>query len=74
MSGTLEKDVLVTAAKDLSDLILILRGKGLQAVINGNEADTDQADLETEGNGNDGKSVLFNLKDATILCDLLNLL
>ena len=48
MSGTLENDVLVTAAKDLSDLILILTGKGLQAVINGNEADTDQADLETE--------------------------
>ena len=73
MSGTLEIDVLITTANDLDDLILMFCGKSLQAVINGNEADG-QAGLGTEGKGNGGKSVLFNLKDATILCDLLNFL
>ena len=56
------------------DLILILRGKGLQAVINANEAEMDETSLEAEGKGNGGKSALFNLKDTAILYDLLNLL
>ena len=50
-----------------NDLILILRGKGLQAVINGNKAEMDETGLETEGKGNGGKSALFNLKDTAIL-------
>ena len=45
-----------------NDLILILRGKDLQAVINGNEAEMDETGLETEGKGNGVKSALFNLK------------
>ena len=70
MQGTLEIGVFVAIA---NDLILILRGKGLQAVIDGNEAEMDETGLEAEGKGNGGKSVLFNLKD-TALFDLLNLL
>ena len=57
-----------------NDPILLLRGKGLQAVLSGNEAEMDETDLEAEGKGNGGKSALFNLKDTDILCDLLNLL
>ena len=57
-----------------NDLILILRGKGLQAVIDGNEAEMDETGLEAEGKGNGGKSALFNLKDTAILYDLPNLL
>ena len=55
-----------------NDLILILGRKGLRAVINSNEAEMDETDLEAEGKGNGGKSVLFNLKDTAILYDLLN--
>ena len=57
-----------------NDLLIILRGKGLQAVINGNEAEMDETGLEVEGKGNGGNSALFNLKDTAILYDLLNLL
>ena len=71
MRGTLEINVFVAIA---NDLILILRGKGLQAVIDGNEAEMDETGLEAEGKGNGGKSALFNLKDTSILYDLLNLL
>ena len=59
--GTLEIGVLVAVA---NDLILILRGKGLQTVIDGNEAEMDETGLEAEGKGNGGKSALFNLKDS----------
>ena len=48
-------------------LILILPGKGLQAVINGNEGEMDETGLEAEGKANGGKSVLFNLKDSNFL-------
>ena len=57
-----------------NNLLIILRGKGLQAVINGNEAEMDETGLEVEGKGNGGNSALFNLKDTAILYDLLNLL
>ena len=57
-----------------NDLLIILRGKGLQAVVNGNEAEMDETGLEVEGKGNGGNSALFNLKDTAILYDLLNLL
>ena len=69
MRGTLEKSFIYS-----NDLILILLWKGLQSVINGNEAEMDEAGLEAEGKGNGGKSALFNFKDTTILYDLLNLL
>ena len=46
MQGTLEIGVFVVIA---NDLILILRGKGLEAVINGNEAEIDETGLEAEG-------------------------
>ena len=55
-------------------LLIILRGKGLQAVINGNEGEMDETGLEVEGEGNGENSALFNLKDTAILYDLLNLL
>ena len=55
-------------------LLIILRGKDLQAVINGNEAEMDETGLEVEGKGNGGNSALFNLKDTTILYVFLNLL
>ena len=72
MRGTLEIGVFVAIA---IDLVLILRGKGLQAVTNGNEAEMDETGLEAEGKGNGRKSVvLLNLKDTTILYELLNLL
>ena len=48
-------------------LISILPGKGLQAVINGNEGEMGETGLEAEGKGNGGKSVLFNLKDSNFL-------
>ena len=69
--GTLEIRVFVAMA---NDLLIILQGKGLQAVINGNEAEMDETGLEVEGKGNGGNSALFNLKDTAILYDLLNLL
>ena len=71
MRGTLEIDVLLAMT---NDLLIILPGKGLQTVINGNEAEMDQTGLEVEGKGNGGNSALFNLKDTAILYDLLNLL
>ena len=71
MRGTLEIGVFVAIA---NDLILILRGKGLQAVIDVNEAEMDGTGLEAEGKDNGGKPALFNLKDTAILYDLLNLL
>ena len=57
-----------------NDLLIILRGKGLQAVINGNEAEMDETGLGVEGKGNGGNSALSNLKDTAILYDLLGLL
>ena len=51
-----------------------MRGKGLRAVLKGNEAEMDETGLEAEGRVNGGKSELFNLKDTAILYDLLNLL
>ena len=72
MQGTLEIGVLVAIANDLNDLILILQGKCFLAVINSNEAETDETFLEAERKDNGGKSVLFNLKDTAILFDLLN--
>ena len=52
MRGTLEIGVFVAIA---NGLILILRGKGLQAVVNGNEAEMDGTGLEAEGKDNEGK-------------------
>ena len=72
MRKTPELGVLVGIANNFDNLILILRGKGLQALINGNEAETDETGLETEGKGNRGKSALFKLKDTATLYDLLN--
>ena len=63
MQGTLEIGAFVAIA---NDLISILRGNGLQAVINGNEEQMEETSLEAEGRGNGGKSALFNLKDTTI--------
>ena len=63
MLVTLEIGVFVAIA---NDLILLLREKGLQAVINGNEAEMDETGLEAEGKGNGGKSALLNLKDTAI--------
>ena len=57
-----------------NDLLIILRGRSLQAVINGNEAEMDETGLEVEGKRNGGNSALSNLKDTAILYDLLNLL
>ena len=57
-----------------NDLLIILRRKGLQAIINGNEAEMDEMGLKVEGKGNGGNSELFNLKDTAVLYDLLNLL
>ena len=54
MRGTLEIGVFVAIA---NSLILILRRKVLQAVINVNKAEMDER-------GNGGKSALFNLKDS----------
>ena len=69
--GTLEIGVFLAMA---NDLFIILQGKGLQAVINGTEAELDKTGLEVEGKGNGGNSALFNSKDTAILYDLLNLL
>ena len=63
MRGTLEVGVFVAIS---NDLLLIFWGKGLQAVINGNEAVMDETGLEAEGKGNGRKSALFNLKDTVI--------
>ena len=57
MQETLEIGVSVAIARDL---VLILWGKGLQAVINGNEAEMDETGFEAEGKDNGGKSALFN--------------
>ena len=57
-----------------NDLLIILRGKGLQAVINGSEAEIDETCFEVEGKGNGRNSSLLYLKDTAILYDLLNLL
>ena len=46
MRGTLVIGVFVEIG---NDLLLILRGKGLQAVIDGNEAEMDETGLEAEG-------------------------
>ena len=59
--GTLEIGVFVAMA---NDLLIILRGKGLQAVVNGNEAEMNETGLYVEGKGNSGNSALFNLKDS----------
>ena len=69
--GTLEIRVFVAMA---NYLFITLRGKGFQAVINGNKAEMHETGLEVEGKGNRGNSALFNLKDTAILYDLLNLL
>ena len=69
--GTLEIGVFVAIT---NDLLIILRGKGLQAVITGNEAEMDETDLEVERKSNGGNSALLNLKDTAILYDLINLL
>ena len=61
MRGKLEIGVFVAIA---NDLILTLQGKGLQAVINGNEAEMDETGLEAAGKGNGGKSAVFNVKDS----------
>ena len=71
MRRTLEIGVFVVLT---NDLLIILRGKGLQAVKNGNEAEMDETGLDVEGKGNEGNSALFYLKDTAILYDLLNLL
>ena len=63
MQGTLEIGVFVAIA---NDLVLILQGKGLQAVINENEAEMDETGLEAEGKGNRRKSALLNLKDTAV--------
>ena len=63
MRGTLEIGVFVAIA---NDLILILRRKGFQTVINDNEADMDETSLEEEGKGNGRKAALFNLKETAI--------
>ena len=70
MRGKLEIGAFVAIS---NDLVLILRGKCLQAVRKGNEAQLDETRLEAEGKDNGGKSVWFNLKDTAILDDLLNL-
>ena len=70
----LEMGVLIAIANDLDDPIFTLWEKGLQAVVNDNEAENDETGLEIEGKGNGRKSPLFNLKDTAILYNLLNLL
>ena len=60
MRETLKIGVLAAISNNLDSLILILRVKGLQAVINGNEADADETGLETERKGNGEKSTLFS--------------
>ena len=69
--GALEIGVFVAMA---NDLLIILPGRSLQAVINGNEAEMNETGLEVEGKRNGGNSALSNLKDTAILYDLLNLL
>ena len=66
--------VLIAIANDLDDPIFTLWEKGLQAVVNDNEAENDETGLEIEGKGNGRESPLFNLKDTAILYNLLNLL
>ena len=63
MQGTLK----VATANDLVDLVLILKGKGFLAVINGIEPEMDETLLEAEGKGNGGKLALFNLKERNFL-------
>ena len=64
MGGTLQIGVLVATAIYLDDLILMLQGKGLQAVINNIDTETDESGLETDGKGNGGKLALINLTDS----------
>ena len=54
--GTLEIHVFVAMA---NDLLIILWGKSLQAVVNGNEAEMDETGWEVEGKGNGRNSALF---------------
>ena len=54
MRGTLEIGVFVTMA---NDILIILQGKGLQAVINGSEAEIDETGFEVEGKGNGRNSL-----------------
>ena len=71
MQGALKEGVLVAVANDLGELVLILQGKGFLTVIKV----TKQRQIkhsEAEGKANRGKSVLFNLKDTSILYSLLN--
>ena len=56
MQGTLK----VATANDLDDLVLIVKGKGFLAVINGMEPEMDETLLEAEGEDNGRKLVLFN--------------
>ena len=51
---------------------LTLSDKTLHAVAQGSDKETEEHDLEKLGKDNGGKSALFNLKDTTILQDLLN--
>ena len=44
--------VLIAIANDLDDPIFTLWEKGLQAVVNDNEAENDETGLEIEGKGN----------------------
>ena len=71
MQETLEIDAFVAIA---NYLILILQGKGLQAVKIINEAKMDKTGLEVDGKGNGKKSTFFNLNGTVILYNLLNLL
>ena len=57
MRLTLEIGVFVAITNDLT---LILRGKGLQAVINGNEAEMNETGSQAKEKGNGGTSALFN--------------
>ena len=61
MRGKLEIGVFVAIA---NDLILKFQGQGLQAVINGIEAEMDETGLEAAGKCNGGKSAVFNVKDS----------
>ena len=71
MQETLEIDAFVAIA---NYLILILQGKGLQAVKIINEAKMDKTGLEVDGKGNGEKSAFLNLNGTVILYNFLNLL
>ena len=63
MRGTLEIGVFVAIA---NDLVLILRGKSLQAVINDNEVEMDETGLEAERKGN-GESYFLRITKIIIM-------